>query len=56
MNSFLQEDTEDCLFDIYSIPSVVIVDKRGEIVFQDSGAADWSDDSVVQYLIQLTKE
>ncbi len=44
------------LFDVRSIPRTFIIDKKGRIVVDEKGAADWYDDKVIETITKLSSE
>lgn len=39
-----------------TIPTTVIINKKGQIVFHEEGAGDYSGDNVIEYLEKLSRE
>ena len=44
------------LFDVRSIPRTFIIDKKGQIVVDEKGAADWYDNTVIETITRLSSE
>ncbi len=44
------------IFDVTSIPRTFIINKKGEIVIDESGASDWNSDKIHQVIDRLLSE
>ncbi|MGM5470088.1 TlpA family protein disulfide reductase [Flavobacteriaceae bacterium LMO-SS05] len=53
---YLPKSSNPKLFDVRGIPRTFIIDKKGQIVVDKTGAANWNSDGVRNQLDQLLKE